>query len=172
MIVKLDGSERKFLGKGFDRDTVKEMVKGYRKDPTNGDPLRYSHFTIHEVLSLFVANNVLNGLITEADLVKNEEVFKKYGLKIYLGRHVSETSLDGLPPEIKGDYKNKITTILCNTEVNRGFFDILKKKNFVAYAEGRKSVEPGQALDQAEIAPPYNIGVTDPTGEQDINNMP
>lgn len=172
MIVKLDGSERKILGKGFDRDTVKEMVKAYRKDPTNGDPLRYSHFTIYEILSLLVANDVLDGLITADDLTKKEEILKKSGLKIYLGRHVSEASLGGLPPEIKADYKNKITTILCNTKINRGFFDILKKENSVAFAEGRNIVEPGQALDQAEIAPPYNVGVNDPNGEQDINNMP
>ena len=167
MILKLNGKQKLFglEASGLGKKLIKAMVQLYRKDPKGGEHLKYAHFNVHEILSLLVANDVLDGLITKGQLddsnTKNQ--LKKYGLKIYLGRH-NDLSMSGLPEDMRKQYKNKITTILCNTKIGNGFRDLLTDDNSVAFAI-RETVEEGQGLDQAEICPPYN---TDDDDNYDI----
>ncbi|RZJ64781.1 MAG: hypothetical protein EOO47_26555 [Flavobacterium sp.] len=156
MIVELN-SEKKLLGfrsKGFDRSVVKEMVVAYRKKPEAKDSLKYAHFNVYEVLELFMVNNVLSPTLIKA-ITAEEANIKKFGLKIYLASHCFDLT-DPLPGSINADdYKDKTTTVLCNTKIGHGFRDLLDDQSSISIATS-SNIEQGQGLDQAEICPPYN----------------
>ncbi|WP_199136175.1 hypothetical protein [Pedobacter sp. ASV12] len=166
---------------GIKKDDIKQMVRHYRGANVLKKKMKYAHFRLEDVLELFVKNEVLPKKII--DLINNDaEVkshIKKYGLKIYLGKHKIQRTCptDGqAKPE---DYLNKVTTILCNTDLKestvlsgpfKGFKDMLKDNKFLLVgAERATTTDPGDGLDQAEIAPPFNAADEE---IYDIDNNP
>lgn len=166
MLVQLD---EKSKGRGgIKKKEIKQMVKHYRGSSPLSKKLKYAHFKLEDILDLFVKNEVLHPKIIE--LIDNDiEVqahHKKYGVKIYLGKHkVLETCPTNgqLKPE---EYLNKITTIICNTDLVasavsrgpfKGFKDILSDDNYILLPTSRldRPTEAGDGLDQAEICPPF-----------------
>lgn len=139
----------------FNKKAVKEMVRAYRVANKGG--LKYAHFKVAEVLKLFIVNKVLDPKKTVEDQLTAVE---NYGMKIYLGTHISDDTLSHITdPRKKAKYIGKTTTILCNTNISTDpthdalFKDILD--DIVAIAVGDNY---GSALDQAETAPPYHDG--------------
>jgi len=149
MIIKLNNEEKKITGKPFKKAEVKEMVKAYRR--TIVDPkkeFKFAHFTVKEVLQLCIENNVLPESVLK--LLKTPSVGSEYGVKIYMGKHVSENTC---PTNRVPDYLGLNTAILCNTEV-------IKFKHYLDMLDDDKSIsvplvpDPGDAIDQATICPP------------------
>jgi len=153
------GEENNFLAGRISPETVKKMVQKHRKgDPLN-KKLKYAHFNVYEVLELFIDNEVLPAAICKQIKEKvNQEYIKKYGLKIYLGKHDKDSC-----PENRPDYENRVTTILCNTEVisaekNQYADKAIIEKNALLIATPSKGTRPPEDgyLDQTSICPPDN----------------
>lgn len=165
MILKLNGKQnlKGFLSKGFDRSVVKSMVVAYRKSPEAIGSLHYAHFNTYEILELFMANNVLSPSIIKA-ITNEKAAIEKFGLKIYMAAHCFP--LTGTLPGTTdaAEYKDKVTTMLCNTVIGNGFRDMLDDKHSAALATP-KDISGGEGLDQAEICPPY---ITDEDEDYDI----
>ncbi len=138
-------------GNGFNKETLKAMVVAYRKSPeyVKGKSFRYAHFNAYRIMQLFVANGILD---ESKPLNEQSETLQKHGVKIYLGNHVSAETL----PHGDEKYMGFTTTILCNTVINDGYIDMLGEKSKVSLAENVGDVDPGDGLDQAELAPPYH----------------
>lgn len=144
------GEENNLLGGRIDIETVSKMIKHYRSGDILSKRLRYAHFNAYEILELFMDNKVLPSQICD-DIKKNQDFIKKHGLKIYLGKHDEKSC-----PENKPQYKDKTTTILCNTSI------INSEKN--QYADKTTTEEhslliaspqsSNSYLDQASICPP------------------
>ena len=147
MLLRLDTAENFVRGETIDPQTVKEMVDAYRKRPDVTDKhLRYSHFSVKEILDFFTANGVLNSY----DLNQPTDI-EGFGLRIYIGYH---DKIDNCPPN-NPEYQYFDTTILCNTVIvdsKKGkFYDKLNKNNFIA-VPGRS--DDDSYLDQTYICPP------------------
>jgi hypothetical protein len=166
MLVQLD--EKPEGRGGIKKKQIKQMVKHYRENSATSENLKYAHFRLEDILDLFVKNEVLHPKIIDL-IVNDSEVQshnKKYGVKIYLGKHkVLETCPTNgqLKPE---EYLNKVTTIICNTDLAasevskgafKGFKDILSDNDYILMPTSRNdgSIEPGDGLDQAEVCPPF-----------------
>ena len=143
-------------GKRFDKHVIKDMVRAYRV--ANKNALKYTHFNAYEILDLFMANKVITDATLIAAIKAQENEIRAFGMKIYLGVHISE---DTVPikqdPKETEKYFGKTTTILCNTNIVKDtkyeflYADIL---NDVALSQFDDPA--GEGLDQAEMAPPYH----------------
>ncbi len=143
MLVKLNSSDKRFSGK-LDAKTVKKMVDAYRKPTKPKKPINFAHFSVKEVLDLFIDNGIIESY-TDGARPRPAEGF---GLKIYLGNHVDSTTCPTKYPE----YEGHDTTILCNTLIkgDGDFHDILR--NDVSILLALPDEEYG--LDQTFICPP------------------
>lgn len=88
-----------FDGLIVDTQTIVDMVKEYRKNHSI-DPncLKFIHFNLQEVIQLFIDNGVLDPDEALSDQM-DEGGLGGYGLKIYLGNHVNNSTV---PPSIPG----------------------------------------------------------------------
>lgn len=157
MLKNLDG-KGDLDGKGFDKATLKAMVDAYRKSPgyVKDKSFRYAHFNAYRIIQLLVANGVLDENTPIKDQARN---IQEYGVKIYLGNHVSPDTL----PHGSEKYMGFTTAILCNTIIKNGYADMLGELNKVSVGENASGsdVDPGDGLDQAEVAPPYHAAPDD-----------
>lgn len=104
-------------GKPIFKQDVKDMVTGYRNNHINDrtKPVKFIHFNLNQVLLLFIDNKILDPSLTINDQLK---ISKEYGMKIYLGNHLT---LDTCPPDIKHPgqndkrYLNMDNAIVCAT---------------------------------------------------------
>jgi hypothetical protein len=150
--MKLKITENKFFdAQRIGIDVVVKMVKKHRESDPLKEKLNYAHFTVMEIIELFKDNGVLPKLICDQlSTADSREHMKKFGIKIYLGTHDETTYPPGKPT-----YKNRTTTILCNTviEGNTIYRDLLQsEKNSISLPVFKKDPDP--YLDQTNISPP------------------
>ncbi|SHN07388.1 hypothetical protein [Mucilaginibacter sp. OK098] len=138
------------------RDTIKAMAQKYRANH-NTDPncLKFIHFSLKEVIQLFIDNEVIDSTKT-IDAQMNGLQF--FGFKIYLGNHVD---LLTCPPSaiIPNPYLGMDTAIICNTQLDvasKTWKDQLKPGTSVTI------LGAGEGLDRGSICPPNCVGVKDP----------
>jgi hypothetical protein len=169
----VDGPEHleEIEGAKIPRATVHTMVNNHRKNDPNNEKLWYAHFSLQEVLDMFVTNEVLpEDLINKLKEQATIDFVKPYGFKIYLGKYASV-----LPHYMNQEYKNRVTPILCNTEIikDQHYKDILKSKKNLLLMPG-KLLEDTPYLDQANICPPPAGGPTldEPKCEYDVSYPP
>lgn len=145
MIIKL-GEDKSFTGKQFKKAEVKKMVQDYRATIDTKKELNFAHFTVKEILDLFIENGVIKGPVT----LQKPDIGIEYGVKIYIGKH---TTTNTCPPYREADYKDKNTTIICNTKVIgfRKYLDILDDTKAITIPIAN---DPGDGLDQATVCPP------------------
>jgi len=165
MIIKLNDGEKSHTGKPFKKDEVKEMVNAYRKLIDPDKDLKFAHFTVYEILELFVDNKIIPKAVL-SQINKPSET-TEYGVKIYIGRHSTERTC---PTGRINDYLNRNTAIICNTE-------ILGFKKYLDILDNTKSISmavpgPGDAIDQATICPPDcpEGTYTNPSDGYDVGN--
>lgn len=147
--------EHAFDGSPFlDKGTIKDMVMTYRSNHSSDkNCLKFIHFSLDEVISLFIKNGMIDPDIPISEQTDN---LPGFGLKIYVGTHMTKYDT---PPSTAtvNPYIGKDTAILCNTLCNnRTWEDQLK----VASADGNA---PGNfvtitalsiGLDKGSICPP------------------
>ena len=145
------------VGVGLKKDAVRDMVQTYRKKHKLDDSLHFAHFTVKEIMTLFVQNQILPKEVLDLiiDTSPNKE---KYGVKIYLGTHINRSSFGET-----SRYRYFDTTIICNTIIEKPNFyaDMLDNKANndqslyvslpVAYSD---EIGSGDGLDKANICPP------------------
>lgn len=142
------------------KDQISTMVKKYRKDrKKDKDSLHAAHFTVLEILSLFVANKVIPALSAE-----QETQAKKFGVKIYVANHAGDR--DTCPAPRREQYKDSDTVVLCNTELfditgKYIWKDMLKESEFVSVPG---TGDEGMGLDRGSICPPDCPGTLDGDG--------
>lgn len=158
------------------KEDIKIMIDHYRDSKSsNLPPLKYAHFRLEDLLEFFMETGALHKKL--ADLLKENEILehsKKYGLKIYLGRHKNLTTIPTDGRNLKTKYLDKATPILLNTiklekgqiksDTPRGFKDIFSY-GIVGSEHIGKTEEYG--LDKAEIEPPYHDGGYFDIGEEE-----
>lgn len=144
-------------GAGFKKAVVKKMVKTYRGKYENLEVLKSAHFTVDEVITLFIKNGILPEEVKKMIKIPNQGA-KKYGVKIYMGTHTDHITYGD-----RGDYNGMDTTIMCNTIVysKNHYLDMLDDKKsdeikYIAIPISKKDgeINPGDGLDQATICPP------------------
>lgn len=146
-------TQKVFDGSRIGLGVVSKMTKKHRAYDPLKKKLHYSHFTVTEIIELFKDNNVLPAAICE-QLSTPEALdhMKKHGLKIYLGKHEKSTCPPGNP-----GYDKYTTTILCNTEIERGkhkYRDLVDNNKHSILMSASRTNDPDPYLDQTNICPP------------------
>ena len=150
--MKLKITNQKFFdAERIGIEAVAKMVKKHRGNDPLKTKLHYSHFTVTEIIELFKDNRVLpESICDQLATAESLKHMKKFGLKIYLGKHDETTCPPGNP-----GYNKHTTTILCNTviEGNTVYRDLLEsEKNSISLPAFKKDPDP--YLDQTNICPP------------------
>ncbi|MGV3546554.1 MAG: hypothetical protein ACO1N4_05780 [Pedobacter sp.] len=142
-------SIEKILGRGINKTAVKKMVHDYRRKHKANNVLHYAHFTVREVVTLFVRNKILPETVLK-EIKGSTEKSEEYGLKIYMGTH-EDPKLYGLG----SNYKHKDTTILCNTKIVKENYYLDLLDDFPSALVSRKDeINEGDGLDVATVCPP------------------
>ena len=151
--------ESPISGLVVNKDVIIDMVNTYRYNhATAGDPnyLRFIHFSLQEVIQLFIANEVIDSTVFTEDQL---DAMGKYGLKIYLGNHTKINNC----PDNNPAYLNKDTAILCNTLLTNNIWSDLLKDT-VTVANSISISGAGEGLDRGSICPPNCPPHTDSNG--------
>ena len=152
-------------GNKIPRNVVSQMVKNHRANDSAGEKLWYAHFSMSEILDLFIKNGLLPDSIGAN--FKNE--IAAYGLKIYLGKYGTGISS---PSGGHANYKDRVTTILCNTVIvkNNHYKDMLTpKQNSLLIAGLKFEDDELPYLNQANICPPpFDGGLDQPQCDYDV----
>lgn len=126
---------------------VYKMVKHYRSH-TQSAKLKSIHFSLSEILRLFVDNKILDQKKLNNAYIGD---INSYGVRLYLGAHVDDSTCPSKP-----QYKGHSTVIICNTTRDtKGFRDML---NHNKSDSGNGALAPGlyndEGLDMGTICPP------------------
>ncbi len=148
------------------REEVMGMVQNYRDENKTEQKLFYAHFSLAEILDVFVDNKVLPpDLIKDINSQATQDFIKNFGFKIYIGKY----GVKG-PAPVEASYKGHLTTIVCNTNFSHKFHyvDKLNTKEAILIATAKKK-NPGDPpyLDQANICPP-EYAVDEPKCDYDV----
>lgn len=154
MPIKLN-DPAKLVSKRFKRKDVKDMVQEYRNEHFSPSDLKFTHFTVKEILELFIDNGIIDKNRT---LVDQMNVLDTKGVKMYLGKHFKPETCQEMP-----HYLTFSNIIICNTDIvdakKRHFKDMLDDTKHHSFMLAGVN----EGLDMGHICPP---DCADPDGAE------
>ncbi len=109
MPIKLNDESKANKAERFFKKDVRDMVKEYRKDHPSKKDLKYTHFTVKEILQLFIDNKIVDPNQTINQQTSNLD---NHGVKLYLGKHFKPETC-----RQRGRYLTHSNIIICNTKI-------------------------------------------------------